>query len=265
MSPVAQLESLGLTKHEAAVYCALLEVERATASALAGPAGVDRTHVYAALKRLRERGLATASRDRVTRFSAVEPDRAFRQLLDEKEERLADGRQAVAELSRKFRDRKPTDSRPAAIEVMASSNPAVYTDVRRRFRKARKEVLSVYGRQYRPRRRRQSKKADDIEVSVIRRGVPARCVYAREVLSDEFERGRLVASVRAGEQARVADEVPFNILVVDDDLAVFTLPDGDGRYTVYRLNDPKLVMVFRLAFEQLWSRAADPGPYLEEE
>ena len=58
---------------------------------------------------------------------AVEPDRAFRQLLDEKEERLADGRQAVAELSRKFRDRKPTDSRPAAIEVMASSNPAVYT------------------------------------------------------------------------------------------------------------------------------------------
>lgn len=264
MASPDELETLGLTRHEAAVYRALLGFDRAPAAALAAPAGIDRTHVYAALKRLQARGLVTSTRGRVKTFSAVAPDRAFKQALEGRHRQLDASRRAVAEMARRFRARRPAGSKPAAIEVIASSNPAAFADVRRRIRRARREVLSVLGSRQGPVSRARSRKSDELELAALRRGVTARCVYAREAVEDEFGRSRLVASVRAGEQARVADEVPFHILVVDDDLAVFVLPDGDGRYSVYRLNDPKLVMVFRLAFEQLWAGAADPGPWLED-
>lgn len=264
MSPIERLSVLGLTRHEAAVYCALVGVEQASAAELAGPAGVDRTHVYAALKRLQARGLVTSSCGRVKRYSAVEPGSALRVCLAGKERELAAGRKAVSELSRAFRKRRPARDELPAVEAMANTAVGAFAEVRARLRGARREVLSVVGRQALPSQKEKSLKADRLQRTALRRGVPSRCVYGRGLLKHEFERERLRVSVRAGEQARVVNGQPLNMLVVDDDLAVLALPGEGDDYTVYRFNDPGLVGIFRLAFEQLWSRARAVDDYLKD-
>lgn len=259
------LSVLGLSRHESLVYSALLDFDRARAADLVRPSGIDRSHVYVALKRLYKKGLITISRNRVATFSAVPPKEALKRLHEQVESRLRKSREVVQTLSLRYAARRPLRPRREAIEVLGPADRASRLDIIRHWTHAKQEVLSFYGPQLHPLRRdaKAMARVDRREASVLRRGIPVRCVYWRKILEDEFERTRLKRNVAAGEKARVADEVPFNALVSDDDMAVFSLPDPEYGYVLYRVNDPRLIHIFRLAFEQLWAKAGPVDPYLK--
>ncbi|TAJ45817.1 TrmB family transcriptional regulator [Methanofollis fontis] len=77
------LKSLGLTKYEALVYVALLQVKNATATEIHEISGVPRASVYPVLDRLSGRSLVTVSHTTPKRFAAFPPAEAIDTLMRE--------------------------------------------------------------------------------------------------------------------------------------------------------------------------------------
>lgn len=84
---LARLESLGLTRVEARVYVALLELGGSKAGAIATKAGLNRTTTYYALERLVAKGLAGFSMEGGVRaYHSVSPSRLLEWLEEKREE-----------------------------------------------------------------------------------------------------------------------------------------------------------------------------------
>jgi len=96
------LKSLGLTKYEARVYVALLEVASATASEIHEISGVPRASVYTVIDQLLDKGLVSVSQSAPKRFAAFSPEDAITKLMDHIE---MDAKYATDTLSLIYRER----------------------------------------------------------------------------------------------------------------------------------------------------------------
>jgi sugar-specific transcriptional regulator TrmB len=92
------LKTLGLTKYEALVYVALLQVTKATATEIHEISGVPRASVYPVLDRLLQKNMVTVSHTTPKRFSATPPDDAINTLMREIEEKAAYAKDVLGEL-----------------------------------------------------------------------------------------------------------------------------------------------------------------------
>lgn len=93
------LKSLGLTKYEALVYLALLQVSGATATELHELSGVPRASVYPVLERLSQKNLVSVSHTTPKRFNPVKPEDAIDLLMRAIE---SDATKAKTELARVY-------------------------------------------------------------------------------------------------------------------------------------------------------------------
>jgi sugar-specific transcriptional regulator TrmB len=75
------LKSLGLTKYEALVYMALLQVQGATATEIHEISKVPRASVYPVIDKLITKNLVSISNTSPKRFSATPPDAAVKNML----------------------------------------------------------------------------------------------------------------------------------------------------------------------------------------
>ncbi|MBP2134316.1 sugar-specific transcriptional regulator TrmB [Methanomicrobium sp. W14] len=76
------LKSLGLTKYEALVYTALLQVDGATASEIHEISGVPRASVYPAIDKMVVKNIVSVSNTAPKRFSAAPPGEAVKNMLN---------------------------------------------------------------------------------------------------------------------------------------------------------------------------------------
>ena len=84
------LAEIGLSKNEAKVYLALLELGSATGGQVAEKANVHRTNAYDALGRLKEKGMVSSIvKDKTRHYEAADPQNLMNFLKD-KERKLAD-------------------------------------------------------------------------------------------------------------------------------------------------------------------------------
>lgn len=77
------LKSLGLTKYEALVYMALLQVQGATATEIHEISKVPRASVYPVIDKLISKNLVSTSNTTPKRFSATPPEAAVKNMLGE--------------------------------------------------------------------------------------------------------------------------------------------------------------------------------------
>jgi HTH-type transcriptional regulator, sugar sensing transcriptional regulator len=99
------LEEIGLSKNEASIYLALLDLGSATATKIAERSKLHRTNVYDSLERLVKKGLVSyISKGETKYFTAAEPEN-FVGLLKQKEQNLADILPQL-KLSRKLAEKK---------------------------------------------------------------------------------------------------------------------------------------------------------------
>jgi sugar-specific transcriptional regulator TrmB len=96
------LKSLGLTKYEARVYIALLNVASATASEIHEISGVPRASVYTVIDQLLDKGLVSVSQSAPKRFAAYSPEEAIAKLMEHIE---MDAKYARDTLSPIYRER----------------------------------------------------------------------------------------------------------------------------------------------------------------
>ncbi len=66
--------------------------------------------------------------------------------------------------------------------------------------------------------------------------------------------------VAAGEQARVVDELPLKLVLIDERIALFTMEDpvaGAPALTIMIVEHPALARLLKLSFERVWESAED--------
>ncbi|MDG7000251.1 MAG: hypothetical protein JRN15_14200 [Nitrososphaerota archaeon] len=92
------LSSIGLSQYESRCYLASLQSGPATINQIGIIAGVPRTKVYGAVRKLVERGLVEQSEDDQKIFVARSPKDVLIPLLEKEEKRIKQGLEAMTEL-----------------------------------------------------------------------------------------------------------------------------------------------------------------------
>jgi sugar-specific transcriptional regulator TrmB len=253
-----RLVELGLTRYEASAYVALTRRGRASGAEVARLALLPRQRVYDVLEALTRRGLATVVPGRPALYVAAEPEQALGRLLDQRREHLERLERDVAETL--------TRLAPAYAAGREANDPLEFIEVLRepaaiakRFAQleasAEREIL-VFTKP--PYALEPARNVAGLEL--LRRKVEARSVYERSIYDDEAHVGAVRDFVEAGEQARVVDELPLKLVLVDERVAMFTMEDpvaGERALTIMIVEHPSLARVLKIAFDAVWRSAAD--------
>jgi HTH-type transcriptional regulator, sugar sensing transcriptional regulator len=251
--PVSPLVQLGLTGYEAGAYVALTRRGRATAAEVARLAGIPRQRAYDVLDGLVNRGLASLEPGRPVRYRAAAPGDAVGALLAEHRaslERLErDAVEAVALLMPAYSDGRSANDPLGYIEVLREPSA-----IAKRFEElqaaAEREILVFTKPPY------AVKPPENVAGrELLARGVSARSVYERAVYDDVAVVDAVRSFVAAGEQARVTDELPLKLVVIDERISLFTMEDpvaGTSDLTIMIVEHPGLARLLKLAFEQAW-------------
>lgn len=256
----APLIALGLTGYEASAYVALTRRERATGAEVARLAGLPRQRIYDVLDGLVARGIATVEPGRPARYAALAPDAAVAALVAARRaevERLEhEAGLAVALLTPAYRDGRSTHDPLTYIEVLREPGA-----IAKRFAEleasATKEIFVFTKPPYavEPAQNRAG-------LELLARGVEARSVYERSVYDDAAVVEAVREFVAAGEQARVVDELPLKLVVIDERVALLSLEDpvaGTTNLTIMIVEHAALARLLKLAFEQVWERGEPFG------
>jgi HTH-type transcriptional regulator, sugar sensing transcriptional regulator len=251
----APLIALGLTGYEASAYVALTRRDRATGAEVARLAGLPRQRIYDVLDGLVARGMATMEPGRPARYAAVAPEAAIAALVaahraevDRLEHEAA---LAVALLTPAYADGRTTSDPLSYIEVLREPG-AIATRFEELQAAATREIFVFTKPPY------AVEPAQNLAgLELLGRGVEARSVYERSVYDDPAVVEAVRSFVAAGEQARVVDELPLKLAVIDERVALFTLEDpvaGTTNLTIMIVEHAALARLLKLAFERAWER-----------
>ena len=249
----APLVSLGLTGYEASAYLALTRRGRATGSEVAQLAELPRQRIYDVLAGLVARGIASVEPGRPARYTALPPEEAVGALISAHRAQLErlerEASETIARLTPAFRAGRHENDPLNYIELLRE--PAA---IGKRFAEleasVEREILVFTKPPY---------AIEPVEnvagLELLKRGILARSVYERSLLDDEEQVSAVRQFVAAGEQARVVDELPLKLVVIDERLALFTMADpvaGTGGLTIMIVEHQALARLLKLAFERVW-------------
>jgi sugar-specific transcriptional regulator TrmB len=252
----ADLEELGLTNYEARVYLALIRRDVFTAAEVAREAGVPRQRVYDVLEGLIRRQLAVLHPGRVAGYSAVAPDTAVERLIEQQRRSLGRLERLSSELARELKptfDSGRTHTDPLDyVEVLRDS-----ADISERFARlqttAERELLSFS----KPPWFTPPENLAGLEASarLHAAGRTVRSLYSREVLDDPALVEVMHLFVDAGEEIRIADELPLKMIIADGSTVMCDMPDPvarDSATTSLCIRHPSLAEALSLAFHSIW-------------
>lgn len=244
------LEPVGLSESDNAVFLAVVAAPRATPGELADQLGSSPSAIRRALAHLTAAGLVTRLISRPPRYVPAPPDVAVDALVARRQEELERLRADARELAARVRQapgRSPAD----LLEVLESGD-AIQQQLAQTQLGAREEVLIVDSPPY-----LQGRPLPNLEeLQALRRGVSYRCVYEGPSLEFPGHFEQLVASVRAGEQARTLPVTAMKMQIVDRRVAIVPLsldPAETGVRLLVRAS-PLLEALVR-CFESMWNQA----------
>jgi len=221
-----------------------------TAEELADRLGLGVAEVTAALTVLQRRGAVTRTAEDPRRFRAVPPDLAFGPDLRRRQHDLAVVAEAVERLSAEYRNQLALRGAGDLIEVV--SGEAIAPRIVELQRKAQREVCAIMKAPtfaVRP-------SENVAEQEALRAGIRYRSIYPREVLTlpdDPFE---LADSLCRGERARIVDETPLKMIMVDRAVAVVpVLPASSPEPSALLVYPSGLLDALVALFEALWANA----------
>lgn len=245
------LEPLGLGAAEEEIYRLLVARRGARVSELAQATGRTPASVQSVLDALSAQGLMgtpTAEPDPV--HVPAPPGVALAALLRQRQDDLRDVERAVADLVDQYRS---PDVPHDVIEVLTD-----VADVRRRFfqiqEAARHEVLSMVV----PNLTVVPHRENTAEIAGMNRGVRYRALLDRRALVAPNMQADVRASLEAGQEIRVVDEVPVKMMIVDGQTALLPLHSSDSPPSVL-VHRSGLLSVLIAFFELEWARAFPLG------
>jgi DNA-binding CsgD family transcriptional regulator len=246
------LELAGLTAEEESVYLALLELPPVTiGDACQAYGSLNRAELRVVLDVLTDKGLLTQVSQRPRRYAPVAPETALEVHLRQREEELRRARAGLASLSERYRV-VPRQSGTGDLTEILTGKRHILQYWLTSLGSATNQVRMLSG----PPLEADSPDPDPAELEVLGRGVPVRVVYDEAGMCNPAALTRRRTGVAAGEQARVAGQVPVHLLLVDDRLAL--MPLGQGRLCgggMLAVRQDALLDALSALFEIVWDNA----------
>jgi DNA-binding NarL/FixJ family response regulator len=221
---------------------------RATVAAVAAQFGIDDGEVLDRLERLRALGLVTRLGNGSPEYSAVDPRVALRAIIDRLTDQALRIREAIPALAEYFDTAESGES--AVRQVLVLTDPDAVAAWYARFQhEARREFLAFDRPPY------VSASFDPFQAEVLARGVDWKAIYTIDSFDGGATWDEVVELAAQGEQARITDQLPLKLAIVDGEAALVSLTLEPGRIDALVTYSPPLVAALRELFGFHWSRA----------
>lgn len=244
------LDAVGVGTTEWRAYQVLLRVPAATAAEVAAHLGLTTGDVLTVLSSLDQRGAVRRAPEEPHRYQAVPPDLAFGPELRRRRRDLDIAAEVLDQLGVEYRNQLALRGSADLIEVLFGD--AIGPRVQEILRTASEEVSAFVKTPTFA-----FSAADNVaEEEGLRAGVTFKTIYPREVLELAGDPFRLAHSVTAGEQARVVDETPLKMIMVDRSVAVVpVLPASSTEPSALLVYPSGLLDALAALFDTMWTTA----------
>ncbi|MEM3706088.1 MAG: helix-turn-helix domain-containing protein [Candidatus Bathyarchaeia archaeon] len=260
---VKRLMLFGLSKNEAKVYIALLQLKRAGATEIAKLSSVPRQEVYRVLPRLEKLGIAEVIIGKPTKFLAINPEEALSELIEYQQEilksRISELRREKDVLVNELEKIQGKSARLTPLEpahyILISGQRLVNEKIQEMLQKAKNEVLWMAPKL-------------EIKVAIIygRDEILHRCAHRKvkiRIITEVNEKNvDDVVKLSKFCEIRHAQNVTSTITIVDDKELIIgsalhvseSLNSDELRHKLWT-NDLSHITVMRDFFEKVWSSA----------
>ncbi|MFI0503857.1 helix-turn-helix domain-containing protein [Streptomyces albogriseolus] len=245
------LGSVGLSKTEEAAYLLLLDRGSASLEELAAAATSTPARARRLVRSLLDKGLIHHTPPPEDRIIPVPPDLVVDQLIRRRHEEFEKVRIAAYRLAEETRARADGRRADQLIEVV-SGNRAVGQAFDRLQRAAQQEMRVLVAPPYAVPKAVNENQLDRL----LNAGVTCRAVYDTTALADPAIAEGAAACVRAGEQARLSDQVPLKLAIADHNLALLPLTWTQAANDTALLIRPcGLLGAVSALFDMVWNHA----------
>ncbi len=251
------LDALGLSAVEESVYRLLVAVPSASPADLRERLGSD---PQAALERLEATGLVSRTAGRPVRYVAAPPDVAIEPLVLAQQLRLERVRAETAAIMGVYRSARESRDAGDLVEVVTGAH-AIGQRFEQLQRGARHSVSAFVMPPFMTSGDDDSGEEEPFrqtELEQLARGVRYRTIYTQDGFAAQGGVEAMLADVEAGEEVRIAAQVPIKLFLVDDALAFVPMTPGDSDQQpgAVVVHPSGLLSGLVALFEQVWERAA---------
>ena len=246
------LDAIGLDDEQSAVYRLLLSTPSATIHEIAVAASIPADRVRAVVDFLEQLGLLARQASAPDRVVASPPSLALRPVLLERERRLTEAHEMLAELSELYREGAVRREVPDVIDVVLGPDAVVQrlgqlqaSAVRRVDVFVLREVALVDG-------------SENVEEDrALARGVAYRVVVEAGVVERPGFLDQARSVMPLGEEIRVLPTLPTRLFIADGELALLPMwSHGDQKISGALLVHPSgLLDLVNAMFESSWRSA----------
>lgn len=266
MDLINKLHQIGLSKREAEVYIALLQKNEFFAPELAKITTVTRTKIYDILQNLIRKGVCNESyKNGLKVYRGIKPQIALQNIIsnyeleiEQKKKTAVDQRKEVAvtlenDLSVLHETSLNNNESLDYIEVLTDTG-----QIKERWlkiqRNMKKELLVFTKPPY------TGKLGDNVEeeTTLLKNKLLIKGIYEYKGLSQE-ETKNLITIIetyqKAGEQAKVIEELPMKLVISDNIITMFALNDKISlapSITTIIVDHPSFAIALRNVFESYW-------------
>jgi HTH-type transcriptional regulator, sugar sensing transcriptional regulator len=259
----------GLTERETKVYMMLLTKKCFTTSELQNSVDITRTKIYEILQKMVARGICTErSVGKVKYYEAVEPKLAFQRVFDkykdecteEFEKRKNLKEELVKALNPVFEQGKDVVSPLDFIEIMKDKDQ-IQKKYLMSVRETQNEMLTFNKGPYVCDTSKRLSEQIKEESRLLKKGIISRNIYEDDELqSQKWLLDCLKSLSGAGNQARIAKDLPIKMMVFDERRVILPLQqstsDGNGITMLY-IEHHGLALACKSLFNSVWEKAAE--------
>jgi sugar-specific transcriptional regulator TrmB len=277
-----RFKELGLGTNEAKSYLSLLERDTMSVAEIARLAKIPRANAYEALETLLAKGFCVSKPGKIRQYSALDPSllqEKARLLIDEyfeeEIEKVKDRREQIRNEQKAARERLSSlakELKPLYHNSRSNLNPLDYIEIikdpyliHKKFIEligdAKREVVIFSKAPYTGPKEVLGEQTK-IQAEPLRRGVTIKSIYEIPSEPDEMEwwNNDIASAVDLGEQARVINELPMKMVIIDEEVVMLPMEDpisSGTSFTAQIIRHKGLAKTLRLSFDSIWDRAKD--------
>ncbi|MCD6357328.1 MAG: TrmB family transcriptional regulator [Thermoproteales archaeon] len=252
---IENLIKIGLTKSEAIIYLNLLKKKSFTASEVSRLSGISRSKTYEILNQLVQKGLCVEILGTVKKYAPANPTTAFNGLKQKIQQELENKRIIISNLSETLL--------PLYLSEKENIDPLDYIQVLREKsriaekvysleRMAKEEVLSFDKPPY------AMPQINEEEFRGLERGIKYKAIYEITEAKTLDSITLMEMYMEAGEEIRVAYELPIKMMIFDERIVVFALRDkiiSKPSLTSMVIEHTDIAKAFKITFYSIWEKS----------
>ncbi|MDD3050127.1 MAG: helix-turn-helix domain-containing protein [Candidatus Cloacimonetes bacterium] len=256
------LLNAGLTENEAKVYFCLLRKNNFTATEISQCAKVNRSKIYSVLDGLISKGLCVEKLGKVRRFEAVNPEKAFDQIIEQQKDRLELLETIPQMLTPVYKVQIKRSSPLDFIQVY--STPATIIDKYDKLElQSQKFVYSFCKKPY---AMLDSAEINDAQLMSMSRGVVYKSIFEIEDEKIEWFLYRMLSYISQGEEIRLSAHLPIKLHIFDEEIVMVSMinqinPEENLTYLVIEHGDMTRTLI--TTFEVYWENSLTVDQYLQ--